>query len=186
VVIRDALHRLERRGVVRLASGRGSRAPKYRHLLADALPMSPAEQAIMSVLMLRGSQTPGELKQRAERAHAFADLDGVHATLRALTERGLAARLERRAGQKEDRYAELLGGSAGTVGGREEPGSASASAGVDGLAAPASASSAASGPTAATDAESLSGLHERVAKLEGEVARLRSSLDAGPREQVPS
>src|SRR6266481_1583368 len=60
--LREALHRLERRGLIRLASGRGSRAPKYRHLLADALPMSPEEQAIMCVLMLRGPQTPGELK----------------------------------------------------------------------------------------------------------------------------
>ena len=63
-VIRDALHRLERRGYARLASGAGSRAPKFRHLLADALPMSSDEQAVMCVLMLRGSQTPGELKQR--------------------------------------------------------------------------------------------------------------------------
>jgi uncharacterized protein YceH (UPF0502 family) len=184
--IRDALHRLERRGLVRLASGRGSRAPKYRHLLADALPMSPAEQAIISVLMLRGPQTPGELKQRAERAHVFADLDGVQATLRALTERDLVARLERRRGKKEDRYAELLGGSAGAAGEGEKPGSASASADADGLAAPASASSATSGPTSAPDAESLTGLHERVAKLEREVASLRSSLHAGQREQVPS
>jgi uncharacterized protein YceH (UPF0502 family) len=184
--IRDALHRLERRGLVRLASGRGSRAPKYRHLLADALPMSPAEQAIISVLMLRGPQTPGELKQRAERAHVFADLDGVQAALRALTERDLVARLERRRGKKEDRYAELLGGSAGTAGDGEKPGSASASADADGLAAPPSASSATSGPTSAPDAESLTGLHERVAKLEREVASLRSSLHAGQREQVPS
>ena len=58
-IIRDALHRLERRGFARLASGAGSRAPKYRHLLADALPMSDDEQAVMCVLMLRGSQTPG-------------------------------------------------------------------------------------------------------------------------------
>src|SRR5271155_5783751 len=64
--IRDALHRLERRGYTRLASGAGSRAAKYRHLLADALPMTPGEQAVMSVLMLRGAQTPGELKQRSE------------------------------------------------------------------------------------------------------------------------
>src|SRR5689334_12520248 len=53
-IIRDALHRLERRGLTRLASGRGSRAIKHRHLLAEALPMSDAEQALMCVLMLRG------------------------------------------------------------------------------------------------------------------------------------
>src|SRR5437879_11441035 len=80
-VIREALHRLERRGFTRLASGRGSRAPKYRHLLADALPMGDDEQALMSVLMLRGPQTPGELKQRAGRMHAFAGLEAVQEAL---------------------------------------------------------------------------------------------------------
>ena len=58
--IREALHRLERRGLARLASGAGSRAAKYRHLLAEALPMSSGEQALMCVLMLRRSQTPGD------------------------------------------------------------------------------------------------------------------------------
>ncbi|HTU79872.1 MAG TPA: YceH family protein [Solirubrobacteraceae bacterium] len=107
-VIRDALHRLERRGYVRLASGAGSRAAKYRHLLAEALPMSSDEQAVMCVLMLRGAQTPGELKQRSERIHAFADLPAVNDTLARLIERGLVARLERRPGHKEERYAQLL------------------------------------------------------------------------------
>jgi uncharacterized protein len=107
-VIRDALHRLERRGYTRLASGAGSRAAKYRHLLAEALPMSSAEQAVICVLMLRGPQTPGELKQRTERMHAFADLAGVHDTLAQLIERELVARLERRPGHKEERYRQLL------------------------------------------------------------------------------
>ena len=107
-VVRDALHRLERRGFVRLASGRGSRAPKYRHLLAEALPLNGDEHAILCVLLLRGAQTPGELKQRAERMHVFADLDAVHDTLARLSARELATRLERRPGQKEDRYAQLL------------------------------------------------------------------------------
>jgi uncharacterized protein YceH (UPF0502 family) len=106
-IIRDALHRLGRRGYVRLAGA--ARAAKYRHLLADALPMSEAEQAAMCVLMLRGPQTPGELKQRGERIHAFADLAEVHATLAGLAERGLVARLGRRPGQKEERYTQLLG-----------------------------------------------------------------------------
>jgi uncharacterized protein YceH (UPF0502 family) len=106
-IIRDALHRLERRGLTRLASGRG-RSPKYRHLLSEALPMDSAEEAIVCVLMLRGGQTPGELKQRSERMHAFAALDEVHETLGRLIDRGLAVRLERRPGQKEERYAQLL------------------------------------------------------------------------------
>jgi uncharacterized protein YceH (UPF0502 family) len=107
-VLRDALHRLERRGYARLASGRGSRAPKYRHLLAEALPMDGAEHAVLCVLLLRGAQTPGELKQRAERMHAFVDLDAVHDTLDRLIARELVVMLERRPGQKEERYEHLL------------------------------------------------------------------------------
>ena len=107
-VVRDALARLERRGLVRLASGAGSRAAKYRHLLAQALPMDDAAQALLCVLMLRGPQTPGELKQRTERMHGFADLAAVHAGLDTLIERGLAERLDRRPGQKEERYRQLL------------------------------------------------------------------------------
>ncbi len=107
--IRDALARLERRGYTRLASGAGSRTAKYRHLLADALPMERSQQAIVCVLMLRGAQTPGELKQRTERMHAFDDLAEVLETLERLIARGLVARLERRPGHKEERYAQLLG-----------------------------------------------------------------------------
>ena len=114
--IREALHKLERRGLVRLASGRGSRAPKYRHLLADALPMGADEQALMCVLMLRGAQTPGELKQRSERMHSFAGLAAVAQTLERLIARGLARRLGRRPGQKEERFCELLtGGDEGSA-----------------------------------------------------------------------
>ena len=108
-VLRDALHRLERRGYTRLASGAGSRAPKYRHLLADALPLPDDEQALLCVLMLRGAQTPGELKQRADRLHPFGGLDEVHQGLARLIERGLVQVLERRPGQKEERYRQLLG-----------------------------------------------------------------------------
>jgi uncharacterized protein YceH (UPF0502 family) len=108
--IRDALHRLERRGLTRLASGAGSRAPKYRHLLAEALPMDGAEQAVLCVLMLRGPQTPGELKQRADRMHPFAELEAVNGTLERMIERGLVLRLARRPGQKEERYSHLLAG----------------------------------------------------------------------------
>src|SRR6204780_1180583 len=85
------------------------RAPKYRHLLAEALPMAGDEQAVICVLMLRGPQTPGELKQRAERMHLFADLGGVHEALHRLIGRDLVAILERRPGQKEERYLQLLG-----------------------------------------------------------------------------
>ena len=108
-IIRDALHRLSRRRWARLASGAGSRAPKYRHLLDEALGLPDAELAVLCVLMLRGPQTPGELKQRTERLHPLADLAAVHDALDGLIGRELALRLERRPGQKEERYTQLLG-----------------------------------------------------------------------------
>ncbi len=154
--IREALHRLERRGFVRLASGAGSRAPKFRHLLADALPMDSAEQAVMCVLMLRGAQTPGELKQRAERMHPFADLAEVQDTLERLIDRDLAARLERRPGQKEERYDQLLEQG-------DEPQAARRAEG----AVPAEPGRMNGG---------VADLEERVARLEREVARLRSAV----------
>jgi hypothetical protein len=107
--IRAALERLARKGWTRLASGAGSRAAKYRHLLDEALGVSDAEISLLAVLMLRGPQTPGELKQRTERLHPFAALEDVDATLDGLAERELVVRLERRPGQKEARFAQLLG-----------------------------------------------------------------------------
>jgi uncharacterized protein YceH (UPF0502 family) len=150
-VLRDALHRLERRGYTRLASGAGSRAPKYRHLLADALPLPDEEQALLCVLMLRGAQTPGELKQRADRLHPFGSLEEVHHGLARLIERGLVQVLERRPGQKEERYRQLLGEGAGEAAPNEAP----------------------HAPIAQPE-----GLEERVARLEREVADLRSMASA--------
>jgi uncharacterized protein YceH (UPF0502 family) len=105
-----ALRRLALRGWTRLASGAGSRARKYRQLMPEALGVDDAELALLGVLMLRGAQTPGELKQRGERLHAFADIAAVQAALDGLIERGYVARHERRPGQKELRYEQLLGG----------------------------------------------------------------------------
>jgi uncharacterized protein len=110
--IRSALDELSRRGFVRLASGRGSRAVKYRHLLDDAVGLSPAEISLLAVLMLRGPQTLGELKQRSERLHPFESLADVEKTLTQLIARELAERLARRPGQKEERYTHLLGEAA--------------------------------------------------------------------------
>jgi uncharacterized protein YceH (UPF0502 family) len=159
-VIRDALHRLERRGITRLASGAGSRAPKYRHLLAEALPMDAGEQAVVCVLMLRGAQTPGELKQRTERMHAFGDLGGVHETLDRLIEHELVRRLERRPGQKEERYAQLL--QQEDDDGEEQPAPRSPGTGF------------AQPDFAGSPAVPIDDLHERVARLEREVAELRA------------
>jgi uncharacterized protein len=107
--IRDALQRLGRRRFTRLASGQGSRAAKYRHLLDEALGLDVAGQAVLAVLLLRGPQTPGELKLRTERLHRFATLEDVEAQLDALAERELVVDLGRRPGQKEVRFGHLLG-----------------------------------------------------------------------------
>jgi uncharacterized protein YceH (UPF0502 family) len=184
-VIRDALHRLERRGFTRLASGRG-RSPKYRHLLSEALPMDSAEQAVVCVLMLRGPQTPGELKQRAERMHPFDELASVHDTLERLIARGLAARLERRPGQKEERYVQLL----------EDPDADSADVPAPhaptsyAIATTTTSSGDAHRSSFASPAPSIdasTGLEERVARLEHEVADLREALlDVSAEESEPA
>jgi uncharacterized protein YceH (UPF0502 family) len=110
--IRNALHQLGKRRWTRLASGHGSRAAKYRHLLEEELRVGREEQALLAVLMLRGSQTPGELLQRTERLYHFGTGEELHATLDRLIERDLVVRLSRRPGQREERYAHLLGGEA--------------------------------------------------------------------------
>ena len=107
--IRDSLTRMSDRGWVRLASGPGSRAVKFRHLLDEALTVSPSELSVLAVLMLRGEQTPGELKQRTERLNPFSTLDDVESALDRLIERELVARRPRQPGQKEQRYVQLLG-----------------------------------------------------------------------------
>jgi hypothetical protein len=172
--IRDALHRLERRGYARLASGAGSRAAKYRHLLAEKLPMSAAEQAVMCVLMLRGPQTPGELKQRTERMRAFADLADVHETLDSLIGRELVQRLERRPGHKEERYVQLLQGPEGV---RERTYEVSV-----GGSAPGAGREADPG---ASNGHERGGLNERVARLEREVAELRAVMRHSGSEMQP-
>jgi uncharacterized protein YceH (UPF0502 family) len=107
--IHEALQRLARRGWTRLASGAGSRAAKYRQLFDAELGLEDDEVAVLCVLLLRGPQTPGELKQRTERLHRFDGLSDVHGTLDELGRRELAERLGRRPGQKEERYRHLLG-----------------------------------------------------------------------------
>jgi uncharacterized protein len=164
--IRDGLHRLERRGLTRLASGAGSRAPKYRHLLAEALPLKDGEQAILCVLMLRGAQTPGELKQRTERMHAFGDLAAVHETLEVLIERELIERLERRPGQKEERYKQLLQDD-------EETASVAGSSTPPPHTQSAEAAEQSPAPMGAAQID-LSEMLARIERLEREVAALRA------------
>jgi uncharacterized protein len=108
--IRQGLERLDRKRWARLASGAGSRAIKFRHLLDDALGVDGAGISLLAVLMLRGPQTPGELKQRTERLHPFASIAEVEDSLDRLASRELVLRLDRRPGQKEERWEQLLGG----------------------------------------------------------------------------
>jgi uncharacterized protein YceH (UPF0502 family) len=108
--IKAALDRMSNRGWTRFASGASSRALKYRHLLDEALQLSGPELSLLGVLMLRGAQTIGELKQRSERLHRFESTEEVAKTLDALSQRELVERLERRPGQKEERWVQLLGG----------------------------------------------------------------------------
>ena len=104
---------LRRRGLLLAIQPSGSRVTKFRHLAARELELDAQELAVMCVLMLRGPQTPGELHTRTARLAAFADLPDLERTLDALIARvpePLVARLARRAGQKEVRYAQLLAG----------------------------------------------------------------------------
>ena len=112
--VRDAVRRLGDRGLARLASGAGSRAIKYRHLADEALGLTPSQLAILAVLMLRGAQTPGELKGRSERLYPFPGIEDVQRTLQDLADRELVERLPRRPGQKEERFRHMLGGDAPT------------------------------------------------------------------------
>ena len=107
--IKAALDRMATRGWTRFASGASSRALKYRHLLDEALQLSGPELSLLGVLMLRGAQTVVELKQRSERLHKFDSIAEVAQTLDGLVQRELVERLERRPGQKEERWRQLLG-----------------------------------------------------------------------------
>jgi uncharacterized protein len=120
--IKAALDRMSNRGWTRFASGANSRALKYRHLLDEALELSGPEVSLLAVLMLRGSQTLGELKQRSERLHRFESIAEIAQALDALAQRELVERLERRPGQKEERWAQLLGGATQEAGEPESHG----------------------------------------------------------------
>jgi uncharacterized protein len=108
--LRRALASLAERRWVRSGTGHGGRAVKYRHLIGDHLTVSEGQLSLLAVLMLRGPQTPGELKQRVDRLSPFDDLASVHTALEALAAAELVQGLPRRPGQKEERYRHLLGG----------------------------------------------------------------------------
>jgi uncharacterized protein len=109
--VRQALRTLSEQALTRSASG-DSRVAKYEHRLADTFNFTRPETAILCELLLRGPQTPGELRSRAERMHPFEDLSVVQSTLKHLMERNppLVKLLPRQPGNKEARYAHLLSG----------------------------------------------------------------------------
>jgi uncharacterized protein len=100
----DAIHALGRIGLVSREAG--PRADRWRHMLIQAVPSRPPHKALLTVLMLRGAQTPGELKARTERMHPFDSLEAVDAALKTLSETDppLVRELPRRPGQKESRW----------------------------------------------------------------------------------
>jgi uncharacterized protein YceH (UPF0502 family) len=180
--VRAGLDRLVQRKWTTLASWSNRRAMKYRHTLDTALGLDDAEVAVLCVLMLRGPQTPGELRARTERLHRFADSGELDETLDRLIGRELAARVGRRPGQREERYRQLLG----DVEAEAVPAPAEAAAPVEAQAdVEAAAPREAGSPPAAFAAPAPDpapvpddGLAARVERLERELAELRAGLDA--------
>ena len=145
--IRLALRNLAEKGWVETVHG--ERVPKFRHQLQERLNLPRPQSALLCLLLLRGAQTPGELRGRSPRLHAFTDLEAVTAALHQLASHQppLAAALPRTLGEKETRWADLL---------QPTP-------------------EAAAGPAAAEGQETL---RDRVERLEQAVAALRSELAA--------
>jgi len=161
--VRQALHSLDGQSLVRSVSASDSRVTKYEHRLQEAFNFYRHEIAILCVLLLRGPQTPGELRTRAERMHPFDDLGAVQSSLQHLMKREppLVKVLPRQPGTKESRYAHLLSGGVGLSGG---PG------------LPDNVESFGAKPVAETSAAAISVDGDRIAHLEKELAALRSEV----------
>ncbi len=149
--VRQALHSLDGQSLVRYVSASDSRVTKYEHRLQEAFNFYRHEIAILCVLLLRGPQTPGELRTRAERMHPFEDLSAVQSSLQHLMKREppLVKVLPRQPGTKEARYAHLLSGDVESF----EP-----------------------KPDVVPGATTISAGGERIAQLEEEIASLRKEI----------
>jgi uncharacterized protein YceH (UPF0502 family) len=156
--VREALDSLNGKGLAGAAGGADSRVTKYEHRLQETFNFSRPEIAVLCVLLLRGPQTPGELRGRGERLHKFNDLEEVHSALQHLINRQppLAKVLPRQPGTKESRYAHLL---AGDVVVPELPAPASAAVSRD-----------------PGDAARIARLEEEVAELRREVGEVKDQL----------
>ena len=153
---------MNEKGLAGAASGADSRVTKYEHRLQEAFNFHRNEIAILCVLMLRGPQTPGELRGRAERMYRFDDLSDVQSALQLLMKREppLAKVLPRQPGTKEARYAHLLSGDVEAWPAEAEDAAASSSADSD----------------RAADGERIAHLENEVADLQKEVAELKQQL----------
>jgi uncharacterized protein len=173
--IRSGIDRLVQRKWATLASWSNRRSMKYRHTLDGALGLDDAEISLLAVLMLRGAQTPGELKTRTERLHSFGEMADVMDTVDRLIERSLVARLDRRPGQREERYTHLLSeDGAEEVASRPEPAAEGPAAAVA-APPPATAAPPAAGPG---DAERIERIERQLAELRAEIQALRDELGA--------
>lgn len=177
-----AVLRMRERELVRKSGGYSNRTAKYRHLLEERIGLAPDEVAVLCVLLLRGAQTPGELKQRTERMHSFNTLADLGDTLDDLARRDLVRPLPHRPGEKQTRYVHLAGADGGVdaqrdggdrSGGDRAGGGRSADAGgVDGGAVRVE-------PAAGSEtADRIDALAASVESLSAEVAELRRRLDA--------
>jgi uncharacterized protein YceH (UPF0502 family) len=155
--VRDALYSLNEKGLAGAVSSADSRVSKYEHRLQETYNLARGETAILCVLLLRGPQTPGELRGRTERMFSFNDLSDVQAALQRLMQReaSLVRMLARQPGTKEARYAHLLCGE------------------VEG----AEAASEAVVTSASLDGSRITRLEVEVGNLKSEIAVLREQLE---------
>ena len=162
--IRKTLNRLEYQSLVRSVSSSDSRVTKFEHRLQDAFNFYRPEIAILCELLLRGPQTPGELRTRTDRLYPFDDIEAVHSALRLLMNREppVVKVLARQPGTKESRYAHLLSGDV------QESTAPSVQIGVfPDLVKP---------PFSSTDSQRLAQLEEEVTALRSELADLKQQL----------
>ena len=158
--VREAMRTLDKKGLAGAADNMVSRVSKYEHRLQEAYNFTRHEIAILAELLLRGPQTPGELRSRADRMHKFDDLGIVQSTLQRLMKREppLVKMLPRQPGTKEARYAHLLSGGAGLPPPDHTVGSA-----------------VTSGPN---DGERIARLEARIETLQSEIADLKQQFAA--------
>jgi uncharacterized protein len=164
--VRQALHGLEDLRLAGRARGSDGRVTKYEHWLGEAFNFSRAETALLCVLLLRGPQTPGELRGRTERMHRFEEISDVLAGLQKLMERepALTAVLPRQPGMKEARYAQLLAGPVEAI--------------VQPVQLPPYPGATSAGAAPSPEHEPrIAQLESTVAELQKEIAALRQKID---------